>query len=570
VVKELLENALDAGARTIRVEIEHGGIERICLSDDGSGMSAEEARLAVRRHATSKIARIEDLGRIATMGFRGEALPAIASVTRFTLTTRAEKDLAATRIAIAGGAEPEVRETGGAVGTTVEVRDLFYNVPARRKFLKSKATESAHVAEVCVRAALSEPLLRLTLLRDGKRARELLPQQGREARAREAFGGEKLVTLAGERDGVRVEAFLGAPERARAGTSGLYVHVNRRPVRDRALARAVAFAYGSVLPPGRFPVGVVYVDVDPAIVDVNVHPQKHEVRFADTRNVLDAITRALATRLGTSAWGGPAARGSAFWEEKLGYRRSSAPPLLVSAPDDVIGPDTGSAHEVAAAFRESREAYASPENGGAEVGQTGIAAASSGFFGALRVLGQVRKMLIVCEADDALHVLDQHAADERLRYHRLRTSYRARTVATQRLLFPERVELGASEALVVEERRDDLLALGLDCVPVGPTTCAVHSVPSLVRRAPAERLLRDVLDELMRSGERAFGDAVDTALATMACHGSIRAGDPLSLEECTALVRSLDEIDDFAGHCPHGRPIVYSAPFADIERRLGR
>ncbi len=302
------------------------------------------------------------------------------------------------------------------------------------------------------------------------------------------------------------------------------------------------------------------------------------MRFADARGVLEAVTRALAARLGTSAWSGPSARGAAFWEEKLGYRRSSAPADL--AASSVAAADGGAAMAsdswgVSAAFRESRAPYpvaGAPEAGAGDLapGQRTLEPAARGFFGALRVLGQVRKMLVVCEGDDALYVLDQHAADERVSYHRLRTSFRARSVATQRLLFPDRVELAAPEMAIVEERRDELLSLGLDCAVVGPSTCAVHAIPALVRRARAERLLRDVLDELTRRGERAFGDAIDTALATMACHGSIRAGDALSLDECAALVRSLDEIDDFAGHCPHGRPIVYSASFADIERRLGR
>ncbi|MFW6051053.1 MAG: DNA mismatch repair protein MutL, partial [Myxococcota bacterium] len=193
-----------------------------------------------------------------------------------------------------------------------------------------------------------------------------------------------------------------------------------------------------------------------------------------------------------------------------------------------------------------------------------------GFFGSLRVLGQVRKMLIVCEGADGLHVIDQHAADERVRYHRLRTQHAERQVATQRLLFPERVECSAPDVSFVEEQGEALAAVGLECTVLGPTTLAVHAVPSLVKRAPAERLLRDALDELTRRGDRAFGDAVDMALATMACHGAIRAGDPLSVEECRALLRSMDTVRDFGGHCPHGRPVVYGVSFAELERRLGR
>ncbi|MEZ4339317.1 MAG: DNA mismatch repair endonuclease MutL [Sandaracinaceae bacterium] len=335
VVKELVENALDAGARTITVEIEAGGTVDITVTDDGQGMDPDDAALAIRRHATSKIRSLDDLMRIGTLGFRGEALPSIASVSRFELTTRERDAMAGTRVRVEGGAAPEVEPIGRAPGTTVRVRDLFFNVPARRKFLKSVGTESARVAEIVRRAALAHPSIRFVLRRDGRRSGEYLPAGSRRERARMVIGDTtRLDAIEGERDGVRVEAMLGAPEKARAGAGALHLFVNGRPVRDRALSRAVAFAYGSVLPPGRYPVGVVHVDLDPQEVDVNVHPQKSEVRFARGREVLEAITRVLAGGLGTSAWSGPAARGSGFWAERLGGAPApSPPPEPPSEPD---------------------------------------------------------------------------------------------------------------------------------------------------------------------------------------------------------------------------------------------
>ncbi|MEC7522107.1 MAG: DNA mismatch repair endonuclease MutL [Myxococcota bacterium] len=577
VVKELLENAIDADATTVRIEIAAGGTREIRITDDGTGMSAEDAALAVRRHATSKIARLEDLTAIGTLGFRGEALPSIASVSRFELLTRPRDEVGGTRVRIDGGGEAEVREVGCAPGTTVSVRELFYNVPARRKFLKSIGTESARVTEVCKRAALAHPELRLLLFRDGRRNLELLPSESAIQRAAMVLGNERLNAIEGTRDGVSVVALLGAPERARAGAGGLHLFVNRRPVKDRALSRAVAFAYGSVLPPGRYPVGVVYVDVDPEEVDVNVHPQKAEVRFARGRDVLDAITRTLASGLGTSAWSGPGARGGGFWNQRLGGGPPPAPPPSPSTTAESDPWGLSGAADGPAAFEQPAaepRAYAPDLFAGAVPFEpppsTPDLLGETGFFASLRVLGQMRKMLIVCEGKDGLHVIDQHAADERVRYDQLRKTHRERAVATQRLLMPERVELSEEEVVLCEEQREALLALGLDVAPLGESTVAVHAVPALVKRASPETLMRDVLAELSKSGERAFGDRVDMALATMACHGAIRAGDPLSLEECRALLAKMDRVEDFGGHCPHGRPVVFSVSFGELERRLGR
>ncbi|UJR79398.1 DNA mismatch repair endonuclease MutL [Sandaracinus amylolyticus] len=565
VVKELVENAIDAGARTIKVEIEGGGIALVRVSDDGHGMREDDARLAVRRHATSKIAAREDLERIATLGFRGEALPSIASVSRFSLTSRTRDAVAGTEVRIEGGTEPEVREIGCAPGTTVTVRDLFFNVPARRKFLKAVGTESAHVREALVRAALADASLRLTLVRDGRVALELLPTSELGKRASLLFPEESLARIEGVRDAIEIEAFLSAPERARNGAAQLHLYVNGRPVRDRALARAVAFAYGSVLPAGRYPVGVVYVRIAPERVDVNVHPQKAEVRFDDARAVLDAITRVLAQGLGTSPFRGPSSRGADFWAQRLG-----------------VGPKEESAAESDPWGLAAPEAPAPPPPPSTPLPYSALGALTSrasegpsllpkpGFFGALRVVGQVARTYVVCEAHDGLYVLDQHAADERVRFDRLRAQHESREIAMQRLLIPERVEVAPSEATLVEERAETLLALGLEVARIGDTTLAVHAVPALVKRAAPERLVRDVLAQLAMSGERAFGDAIDTAIATMACHGAIRAGDTLSPRECEELLRALDRVGDFARHCPHGRPVAYEISFLELARRVGR
>jgi DNA mismatch repair protein MutL len=314
VVKELVENALDAGATRIKVEFELGGVQLLRVSDDGTGMDADDALLALERHATSKISGEADLSSLHTFGFRGEALPSIASVSRLRLVTRARENATATEVVVEGGGAPRVCPAGAGTGTTVEVRDLFFNVPARRKFLKSTGTEAAHVSEALHVSALSRPDASFFLMRDGKVVREWLRVRSRADRARQSLEGERLEACLGERGPLRFEAYLAPPERARAGAAALHLFVNGRPIRDRGLARAVAQAYGSVLEPGRYPLGVVFVELPPERVDVNVHPQKAEVRFDDARALYAAVTRELHPALARAfSVPAPAAARTAPW-----------------------------------------------------------------------------------------------------------------------------------------------------------------------------------------------------------------------------------------------------------------
>jgi DNA mismatch repair protein MutL len=582
VVKELLENALDAGARSIHVEIGEGGLSSIRVSDDGSGMDAEDAALCVLRHATSKLRTHHDLETIRTLGFRGEALPSIASVSRFRLVTRTAEAVSATSVRIDGGAAPEVSPTGAAQGTIVEVRDLFYNVPARKKFLKAPPTEGAQVSDVCLRAALAEPGLRLVLVRDGRRAREYLPAKSWVERA-EAVVESRGVLLEAEQRGIQVRALLSKPEHGRTGASGLHVYVNGRAVRDRQLARSISFAYGSVLPPGRYPVGVVHLDLEPSEVDVNVHPQKAEVRFARGREVHETLTALLAKALGTGGFRGPYSRPASSYAERFApgpvldvtrTREEREASARASAAD--AQPDPWGLSGAAPAAEPPRSdlpppspAYAALLALGAEpaaVHDRPLVAPSA----ALRALCQVRNLYIVAESERGLCVLDQHAVDERVQFERIARQYRARAVQTQALLLPETVELSEREARVVEEHAAEIAATGLAVHLVHATRCAISAVPALLVRARPERLLRDLLDELTRAGERHFGDAVDTALATMACHGSIRAGDALSLRECQQLLDNLATVESFAGHCPHGRPVLMELSFDELARKVGR
>jgi DNA mismatch repair protein MutL len=589
-VKELIENALDAGAQRVDIEIEGGGVTRLCVSDDGVGMSAENARLSVERHATSKLTAIGDLDHLASYGFRGEALPSIASVSRFTLRSRPANSDAGVEVLIEGALAPVLREAGMAVGTRVEVRELFFNIPARRKFLRSTGTESGHVTEVVEAAALTRPEVTFTLTRDGRQVREFLRASGRADRVAQVCAGEELTHCEGTRGPLRIEAYLSRPEHARSGAGGLRLFVNGRSVRDRALAVTIAQAYGSVLERGRYPRGVVFLDLPPEFLDVNVHPQKAEVRFADPRATADALygtlSRALAGAFSLptpnrNAWGkarpdapvvtqltAPSASpGERIWSAPT--QPKSAEPSPEARPFSMPSLASLGVSEGAGASAELLLALDPLPSAGRDVlPQTGRSQPEIA-WSSLTFVAQLRQTYLLCESREGIYLLDQHAAAERVTFTRLRKQYQGRAVPSQSLLFPVTLEVSAAEAELVEQRGKEMAEVGLDVRVRGPESISIHAVPKLLQRASAERLLRDLLAEVSRKGGRGFSDAVDLALATMACHGSIRAGDPLAPDEVKALLEALDEAD-FAGHCPHGRPVVTFLSWAELERKVGR
>ncbi len=589
-VKELIENALDAGAQRVDVEIEGGGVTRLSVSDDGVGMSAENARMSVERHATSKLTAISDLNVLTSYGFRGEALPSIASVSRFTLRSRPADSDAGVEVFIEGVAEPVVRETGMAVGTRVEASDLFFNIPARRKFLRSTGTESGHVTEVVEAAALTRPEVTFTLTRDGRRVREFLRSGGRTERVAQVCDGEDLTRCEGTRGPLTLEAFLSRPEHARSGAGGLRLFVNGRSVRDRALAVTIAQAYGSVLERGRYPRGVVFLDLPPEFLDVNVHPQKAEVRFADPRATADALygmlSRALAGAFSLptpnrSAWSKPKLDPPIANSQAVGERLSMAALPAIeqpwSSPSVVVTPAvTPLQHDLpSAALRDSSAiveslfAVAEPLLAVRDSAPLPTKPHTEIAWASLNFVAQLRQTYLLCESRDGIYLLDQHAAAERVTFTRLRKQYQGRAVPSQSLLFPVTLDVLAAEAELVELRGKEMAEVGLDVRVRGAESISIHAVPKLLQRASAERLVRDLLAEVARKGGRGFSDAVDLALATMACHGSVRAGDPLSASEAKALLEALDEAD-FAGHCPHGRPVVTFLSWAELERKVGR
>lgn len=608
VVKELIENSLDAGATRVDVTIEAGGLTRIEVADDGSGMSPEDAVLSVERHATSKLRRFADLDELGSYGFRGEALPSIASVSRFRLCTRRADSDAAVEVRLVGGQKPEVSPAPSPVGTTVTVTDLFFNVPARRKFLRSTGTEAGHVGDVVLDAALSRPDVSFTLTRDGRSVRRLARASDRAERVAQLFPEEELLSCQGERGPLRLQAMLSRPERARQGAVGLKVLVNGRPVRDRALAATVAHAYGSVLERGRYPRGVLYLELPARLVDVNVHPQKTEVRFADPRAVSDAVhgvvSRELSRVLSGLPGGATARVLPSFATRRVGDGAAQqadatsplrAPLVLPRRPESGVEarrtepraqnetplpfarpPASGDAANArfidsdVLLLRDGGNARAESSTPSSPDATTLHAAAPGGpTWKKLRFLTQVRQTYLVCEGSEGLYVLDQHAAAERVVFSKLRKQFESREVAAQALLFPLTVDVTPRESELLGEHAEQIAAVGLDVRVRTAEAVSIHAVPKLLQRASPERMLRDLLSEVTRSGERAFSDAIDKALATMACHAAVRAGDPLSPDEASALLASLDGAD-FAGYCPHGRPIVTFTSWEELERKVGR
>jgi DNA mismatch repair protein MutL len=597
VVKELVDNAIDAGARTIVVEAQAGGRARIRVVDDGCGMSAKDAVLAFERHATSKLRAVDDLWDLPTMGFRGEALPSIASVARVTLTTRRASDLAATRVHIEGSRVMSVTEVGAPVGTCVEVDDLLYNVPARLKFLKGEGTEASHITELVARVAMAHPGLHVKLRHNGRTALDVAPDRDAFGRAQALLGARiaaRLVPASGEEAGVRVTAFLGAPELAQTTARGVQLFVGRRPVRDRGLLHAVAMGYGELVPRGRYPIAIILIDVPAGAVDINVHPQKHEVRFADANAVCAAVRHVVQAGVASAPWrdeAGTAAMvvatvappklpfdglatqtGPREWVRQLKHQIRSADQVELG-----LGRAPRADHvELGLPLRANQVDLAIPRDpqpavhDGAPVEDLacGSAPIAAGFFASLRYLGQLDLTYLVCEAEGELVLLDQHVAHEGVELARLRARGE-RDVATQRMLFPTTLEVAPELVEMASGLAGVLARVGYEVEAFGRTTLALKAVPGGIRHADPAALLRPLLEQWSEDGAPSEAEILERVLAEIACHSVVRAGDRLSPSEAEALLRSMDAVD-FGAKGPHGRPVLLRLPLAKIARRFGR
>jgi len=569
VVKELVENSLDAGALRVRVEVRGGGRDWIAVTDDGSGMEPADARLALQRHATSKIASADDLQRIVSYGFRGEALPAIASVSRLRLRTRTHASPIGTEIRVEAGRLLEEHEAAGPVGTRVEVADLFVAVPARRKFLKSIATEWGHLSDWLARSALARPDVHFEVQRDDRPAlawpavAEPLERVAAVLGEQEAQAFVAIGLAAGE---LRVEGFASRPDRHRPTLGGIYLFVNGRAVRDRLLQHALVDVYRDVLPRGRFPSAVLFLELPPAQVDVNVHPAKWEVRFADPQAVHRAVRQAVSRGLETRRWLADASP-RALVSPGTGHSGASGATWAVrtgpeSAPGDWALASPGPAAEGADAAWGKASA---PARAGAAL-----------HFGDQRLLGQLLATYLVLETEHGLVLVDQHAAHERVLYERLRREWSERSVASQGLLAPIPVSLDPAAGALLVDAADALARLGFEVEPFGEATVAVRGIPALLSGSDPVMLLHELAAELLADPEarRLAGDqppvaAVDRLFAGLACHAARRKGELLAPIEQQALLAALDTIP-WAPTCPHGRPVAVPFELAEIERRFAR
>ncbi len=575
VVKELVENALDAGSRRIDVLTDGGGRRLIRVTDDGEGMTRADLELAVDRHATSKLVG-EDLLSISTLGFRGEALPSIGSVARLTITTRHASEPHAWSLAVDAGAKASAKPAALGHGTMVEVRDLFYATPARLKFLKTDRSEAEAVREVVRRLAMSRPDIAFTLAGEERAPVTWSPAPEGEplVRLADVLGQDfraNAFAVEAEREGVRLTGFAGLPTASRANSLGQYLFVNGRPVRDKLLFGAVRAAYADYLPRDRHPVLALFVALPAREVDVNVHPAKTEVRFRDGALVRGLIVRALKEALAreggraASTGGGatiaafrPAAtprRGSYDW------RRSPArPPGFAPA-------------RAAAAF-----GFAEPTQAAFDVGEPSADAAIASFEPAAELLdrplgaarAQIHETYIVGQTRDGLVVVDQHAAHERIVYERLKAAIEASGVARQILLIPEIVELDEADAARLGQRAAELARFGLVVEDFGPGAVAVRETPALLGEVDVKGLVHDLAEHMAE-----WDDSLPLerrllhVSATMACHGSVRAGRRLKPDEMNALLREMEAVPN-AGQCNHGRPTYVELKLTDIERLFGR
>ncbi len=596
VVKELLENALDAGATRIEVRVEQGGKKLIAVRDNGCGMSAADAVVALRRHATSKISAASDLDAITTMGFRGEALPSVAAVSHFQILTRLQGDPVATKVVVVGGKPPEVTETGAPEGTVVQVRDLFFNVPARRRFLRSAQAEVRHCTEVVTKVALVNPTVALSYSVDGRRRLHFPAVESLEERIQAVVGKELaagMATIDYEENGFRIRGMAGMPQTFRASRNQQTFFVNQRPIQDRGLSGAVYALYRDHLKAGQYPVYVLMIEVDPARVDVNIHPAKAEIRFREPKEAVRALRHALSEMLRsagvTPTWHTLSIvrerpPGSSGGSPAPGLPSESTPGPSGGTPDqatdlppqaeinwesgatEAADPESGGIAERAAAMRAAMAAQVGERSAGSRLVATGPPSEMPPL--GMPSCWQFARTYIFTPLKGDLVMVDQHTAHERVLFEETMASILAGAVPAQRLLFPVELDLAPEEDEVLESYAEAIARVGYEIERRGSQRVALVAVPAVGRDARAGQVFRHLLGELAETGDgRLLG--IERVAATFACKAAVKAGDPLNEQEMAQLVNQVFATKQ-PFYCPHGRPTVVRIGLAEIERRFGR
>ena len=604
VVKELLENAIDAGATRIAVTIEEGGKQLIRVTDDGCGMSAKELRLAVTPHATSKITVEDDLYAISTMGFRGEALASISSISKLRVVSRQPDSIEGNEIRVVADEVETAQAAGCAVGTTIEVRDLFFNVPARRKFLRGNSTETGHINEQLARLALAHPAVGFELTNNGKVKRNLPGGSTLSERIAKFYGPELAAALLhihrDERD-IELEAYVAPPAQSRATAQWQYVFVNGRYIRDRYIQHAIKEAYRGLTEPNRHGVVFLFLTVDPRDVDVNVHPTKTEVRFADPQlihsQVLSALRETFHQADLTPALNPRRAAQPVSEVEQDRIRNDMAAAFKGMTPIQPSSsqPPMYGGGETKSEFRNQNSEFSGPDGGGridtgmdpaqvwkslygtppsnadVPIGSADLVASAEPAHNARRPRAiQMHNLYLVAETEEGIVIVDQHALHERVIYEKLRERITTGSLQSQRLLLPETVSVTPQQAALLESNADLLTKLGLEITPFGSDSVAVHSFPALLKDADVTSFMKDLLDFLTQQSGRTEPDVViDSVLSMMACKAAVKAGDPLTPEEIDALFEKKELIDK-PSSCPHGRPTTLKFTRADLDRQFHR
>ncbi len=550
VVKELMENAVDAESTMVVMEIKKGGRALIRVSDNGVGMGRDDAMLSIERYATSKISNEKDLFSIATLGFRGEALPSIASVSEMEIVTRAASSEVGTKIIVAGGKIKEVTEIGAPRGTMISVNRLFFNTPARRKYLKTEQTEMGHISDTVTRMALAWPGIHFKFLHNGRVLGNWSPTPNSLHRIVDVLGGDledRLYEVDYKGGNVRVHGFAASPDISRTTSRALYLYVNGRFVRDKVLDHAVMEAYAGRLMKGKFPLAVMFVNLAHDQVDVNVHPTKNSVRFEAPKQVHDVVARAVSEslkRFDRPGWGQTQIVKPT--QRPIPYR-PSPPRGTVSEPKSELTSRT---------YSHAPEATPPlwPEKR----------------FASLRIIGQLHNTYIVCESNDGLVLIDQHAAHERVVFESLKAAYSSSAIATQGMLVPETLELNHRESGILQALLEELGDMGLEIEPFGGNTYLIKSVPALLAGRPIEPLVMEIVEKAAEIGlASGLYRGVDECLSIIACHGAIRANQKLADEQMKALLEQLDTLEH-ASRCPHGRPTYVHRTLRQVEKDFKR
>lgn len=555
VVKELMENSIDAGSSEIIVELEAGGLQAIRVVDNGEGMDQEDVPVAFQRYATSKIKKAGDLYAIHTLGFRGEALPSIAQVSKMTLQTRAPRSLSGTRAVCEGGEMKKISEIGHPVGTEIEVKNIFYNIPVKRKFLKTIRSELRYALSHFLRLSLSHPSISFKLIHDGRILHEYVKTESPLVRIEAIFGKEiyqHLQPIGFEDGGIRISGFASLPSFSKRNAEGIYLYVNQRFIKDRMIYRAVLDAYRHTLPSNQFPIVILFVNVPPSAVDVNVHPTKAEVKFKDPDRIYQGVLAAIRMA---------AIEDSARPEEKLSgndrgewvIQKEVRPSSFIQGEFSSVSTWMTGKGEGITTVRDGEELQWNPEE-----------------KRSYSVLGQIQGTYILCEGEGRLIFIDQHAAHERVLFEKLKKEYETRSILSAKLLIPILIELSVEESYLLESAGEALKSFGFEIEPIGQRLFAIQSIPSFIDTKDPKRIAREILDDLSLLEKEGKGEGViHTILVTLACHSAIRGNVLLRKEEMDKLIELLAPFPP-STTCPHGRPIFFILPLEELKKQFRR